>query len=68
MLQTLKKLARAVLPRRLPTRLYRYAKLPLYGRVRFGNLNRLTPIQRGFTSGRGTYIDRYYTATILRIL
>ncbi|HWG20221.1 MAG TPA: hypothetical protein VG225_06790 [Terracidiphilus sp.] len=60
MLQTLKKLARAVLPRRLSTQVYRYAKMPLYGRVRFGSLDRLTPIELGVSSGRRTYIDRYY--------
>jgi len=60
MLPTFKKLARAVLPGRLATQAYRYYRMPIYGRVRFGSLKRITPIQRGFSSGRGTYIDRYY--------
>jgi len=65
MLPTLKKLARAVLPRRLPMQAYKYARMPLYGRVRFGSLKRLTPIQPGFSSDRGTYIDRYYIEKFL---
>ena len=65
MLPAVKKLGRAVLPPRLLSQAYRYSRMPLYGRVRFGSLNRVTPIQPGFSSGRGTYIDRYYIEKFL---
>jgi glycosyltransferase involved in cell wall biosynthesis/SAM-dependent methyltransferase len=60
----LRKRARAVLPRRLTAKLGRETPPPV-GRVRFGDLHRLTPVSDCFGFDRGLPIDRYYIERFL---
>jgi SAM-dependent methyltransferase len=39
---------------------------PSFGRVKFGDLGRIAPIDDDFGYGRGTPVDRYYIAEFLR--
>ena len=60
---TLGTLALKVLParvRRWLSSLLKRQRRTLLGRVRFGNLRRMTPVSRGFGFSRGLPIDRYY--------
>jgi len=60
--------ARAVLPTpafRLLARLRRYPYYPPVGRIRFGDLRRVTPISTWFGFDRGLPIDRYYIERFL---
>lgn len=60
--------ARAALPTpilRLLARLRGYPYHPPVGRIRFGDLRRLTPISREFGYDRGLPIDRYYIENFL---
>jgi SAM-dependent methyltransferase len=52
----------ALLPRRLGERLARPGRdrVPPVGRVRFGDLRRVTPISQSFGFDRGLPVDRYY--------
>ncbi len=55
-----------ILPRRLRERLLRgRERVPPVGRVRFGDLRRLTPISRCFGFDRGLPVDRYYIERFL---
>ena len=56
----------AVLPGRLRERLLRgRERVPAVGRVRFGDLHRLTPISQCFGFDRGLPVDRYYIERFL---
>jgi glycosyltransferase involved in cell wall biosynthesis/SAM-dependent methyltransferase len=56
----------AVLPWRVRQRLLRdRERVPEVGRVRFGDLHRVTPISRSFGFDRGLPIDRYYIERFL---
>ena len=60
--------ARAILPTpalRLLARLRRYPYYPPVGRIRFGDLRRVTPISVLFGFDRGLPIDRYYIERFL---
>jgi len=53
--------------RRLRFWLKRYTSGPPVGRVRFGSLRRLTPINRAFGFDRGLPVDRYYIERFLSV-
>ena len=55
----------AVLPGRLRERLLGSRGVPAVGRVRFGDLRRLTPISQRFGFDRGLPVDRYYIERFL---
>jgi glycosyltransferase involved in cell wall biosynthesis len=57
----------ALLPRRLGDRLVRPGRdrVPPVGRVRFGDLRRVTPISQSFGFDRGLPVDRYYIERFL---
>ena len=56
----------AVLPGRLRERLLSgRERVPAVGRVRFGDLHRLTPISQCFGFDRGLPVDRYYIERFL---
>lgn len=57
----------ALLPRRLGRRLVlpRHDRVPPVGRVRLGDLRRVTPISRSFGLDRGLPVDRYYIERFL---
>jgi len=58
--------AKRLLPVSLYNRLRKNAEAePPVGRVRFGDLRRLTPISRVFGFDRGTPVDRYYIENFL---
>ncbi len=62
----LRRRAAAVLPGRLARWLLPPAeRQPPLGRVRFGDLHRVTPISRDFGFDRGLPVDRYYIETFL---
>jgi SAM-dependent methyltransferase len=68
MIESLKRVARRVLPRRMKTALWTVASGSTYvpvGYVRFGSLRRRAPISRHFGYDRGTPIDRYYVERFL---
>jgi len=50
----------SVLPERLRARLLTSTRTPAFGRVRFGDLRRVTPISQCFGFDRGLPVDRYY--------
>lgn len=63
-----RRIARRVLPdsvRRRLRALQRLQRRALTGRVRFGNLRRLTPVSRDFGFDRGQPVDRYYIENFL---
>jgi hypothetical protein len=65
---TLRRGARAVLPTailRLLARMRGYAYCPPVGRIRFGDMRRVTPISEWFGFERGLPIDRYYIERFL---
>jgi glycosyltransferase involved in cell wall biosynthesis len=54
-----------VLPGRLRARLLASTAVPAFGRVRFGDLRRVTPISQSFGFDRGLPVDRYYIERFL---
>lgn len=54
----------AVFQRFVPSQ--RREAVPPVGRVRLGDLNRLTPISRGFGFDRGSPVDRHYIESFLK--
>lgn len=65
----LKLFAKRILPAKVRRRLriaqVCYSENPPFKCVRFGSLRRTTPIHVGFSTSRGTYIDRYYIERFL---
>jgi glycosyltransferase involved in cell wall biosynthesis len=55
----------AVFPGRLRARLLTSPRVPRLGRVRFGDLHRVTPISQCFGFDRGLPVDRYYIERFL---
>lgn len=54
-----------VLPGRLRAQLLTSPRVPALGRVRFGDLHRVTPISQCFGFDRGLPVDRYYIERFL---
>lgn len=65
MATTLRHRIRDALPEPLRRRVRRWTRRPPVGRVRFGNLRRLTPLCPRWGFGRGRPVDRYYIERFL---
>jgi SAM-dependent methyltransferase len=69
MLLAMKRIVKSIVPSHVRSSVrrwfVRYTAIPPYKGVRFGSFRRVSPIHRGFETGRGLEIDRYYIEKFL---
>lgn len=65
MRDTIRQIAKQLLPDRLYRKVVRLTRLPPVGRVNFGSLRRLQPVSRVWGLERGNPVDRYYLERFL---